>query len=100
MIFHSKEILESDMLGTHKMAKDPIEKKSTKRKWKDDGLTFHEMTGGAFILGQPNLVNLASPCNGRGASIHELESWSIFYNTNLGLLPHIISGFLEVHQTL
>jgi hypothetical protein len=54
------------------------------------------MTGGAFILGQPNLVNLASPCNGRGASIHELESWSIFYNTNLGLLPHIISGFLEV----
>jgi hypothetical protein len=58
------------------------------------------MTGGAFILGQPNLVNLASPCNGRGASIHELESSSIFYNTNLGLLPHIISGFLEVHQTL
>jgi len=31
VIFHSKEILESDMLGTHKMAKDPIEKKRYKK---------------------------------------------------------------------
>jgi hypothetical protein len=31
VIFHSKEILESDMLGTHKMAKDPIEKKKYKK---------------------------------------------------------------------
>jgi len=31
VIFHSKEILESDMLGTHKMAKDPIEEKKVQK---------------------------------------------------------------------
>lgn len=35
--------------------------------------------------------------HGRGASIHELDSSSIFYNTNLGLVLHVISGLLEVH---
>jgi acetoacetate decarboxylase len=33
-------------------------------------------------------------------SIHELEYLRIFYNTNLGLLPQIISCFLEVHNPI